>query len=160
MNKTQKMKALTIRFSEETWDLIREVAAKHHVSAAELVRQMVLVNMSKQDNRLLDPEQEEQMRSEMQALRGVLLDVLNEISKVRLELNRIGVNYNQEIKLKNIERKYRGVTDMYSLQQKFRETEAVTEDSQLLRKDEIDAIMQRFRDAVQKAGEALCHILA
>ena len=62
----------------------------------------------------------------MHAVRKELYNIGESLSKIRLELNKIGVNYNQEVKLKNIKQKYGGKTDnMYMLKRMLKEEDEV-----------------------------------
>lgn len=88
-----------------------------------------------------------------------LLTAVEEISDVKNELHRIGINYNQEIRLRQIEAKYRSAKSPMLLRAKERERSEVMDESQTLSKDELDAIIARFEDATRKVSEELCRIL-
>ena len=73
-----------------------EIAKENGISKAQLIRYIV-------DNRMvdylgsikfIDSEQGEEIQQE-------IMSVMNELSAVKTELHRIGVNYNQEIKNQN-----------------------------------------------------------
>ena len=79
-----------------------------------------------------------------------------------MELHRIGVNFNQEIKIQNIQRKYRITSEssFEDIMKRHAEIEAVKKDSNLLDKAELDALMERYEIATKQVGEMLCLILA
>ena len=88
------LKPMTIRFSEEAWDAIEDVAWEHGTNKTELVRMAVVGNLARYlgNIRIVDEVQTAEIKELIKAL-------FDEISAVRIELNRIGVNYNQAIRL-------------------------------------------------------------
>ena len=91
---------ITVRFKAVAWNVIREIAEEMGVSQAEVVRMAVAGNMARYlgDVRYIDQDQAKELVTE-------LLDVT---STVRNELHRIGVNYNQEVRVANTAAKYGG----------------------------------------------------
>ena len=74
-----------------------------------------------------------------------IINLFNVISEVKNELNRIGVNYNQEVRQRNIERKYGGdMTDRTG--------------STALSWQELDALISRYERATKGVAD-LCRIL-
>lgn len=153
MSDVTKMKPVTVRFSEDAWGVIHDMAEESGVPMAELIRAVV-------DNRLerylgtvqyIDKEQGKQIEAQLKSLYEVL-------SKIEFDLNRIGVNYNQEIKLKQIEKKYEGRRLGYEgLRAKMKEIEEAKAASSL-DKSELISLMNSFKVATKKAGEELCRI--
>ena len=90
---------ITVRFKEGAWDVIRESG----VSQAEVVRMAVAGNMAKYlgEVRYIDQAQAKEIKA-------LIIELLDVASAVRTELNRIGVNYNQEVKAANASAKYGG----------------------------------------------------
>ena len=76
---------------------------------------------------------------------------------IRSELKRIGINYNQELKLKHIEKKYAGSSNFDDIAMKAAEEEEIKKDC--LPAKDLDAIMNRYEEATKKVGEQLCRIL-
>ncbi len=133
------LKPMTIRFSEEAWDAIEDVAWEHGTNKTE---------------RIVDEVQTAEIKELIKAL-------FDEISAVRIELNRIGVNYNQAIRLKQIERKYanKGL-DVNAISAQYDETEKVKSECKGFSKEDMDALISRYETATKQVGEILCRILA
>ena len=97
------MLPITVRFKEGAWDVIREIAEDSGVSQAEVVRMAVAGNMAKclGEVRYIDQAQAKEIKA-------LIIELLDVTSAVRTELNRIGVNYNQEVKAANVAAKRGG----------------------------------------------------
>ena len=97
------LRPITVRFTEDAWEAIRDIAESNRLSQAEVVRMAVAGNLSRYlgDIKFVDPKQGEQIRS-------YVVDLVDTVSAIRVELNRIGVNYNQEVRVLNTEAKYGG----------------------------------------------------
>lgn len=158
--KREKLKPVTVRFTGEAWEVLHDVAADNHITAAELIRLCV-------DNRLaaylqtvdyIDAEQGAAILKEKRAIRETLLQVYNEMAAVRIELNRIGVNFNQEVKRRNILQKYRGTMDVSKLMEKQQELDKLDADSQGYSPEKMEELIARYEQATKKAGDALCRI--
>lgn len=158
-----KLKPLTIRFPEAVWEEIREFANANNIPMAEFVRMAVSYNLTKYLDtvKFLDEKQGAEYLKQSSETKALIMSLLGEVSDIRFELNRIGVNFNQLVKLKNIERKYANANarDIDRLMQKQREEEEVkSESNQYLDKQELDSLITRFETAAKKAGDALCRI--
>ena len=97
---TDKLVPLTVRFTGPAIDTIRSIAKEHGFSAAEIIR-FTMDNKLKEylgSVQFMDYDQGEEIRLGINGLTKA-------ISEVGRELNRIGVNYNQEVRLHNIEKK-------------------------------------------------------
>ena len=149
---TGKLCPVTVRFPEEVWDAIRSISEDRSCSMAQMVRQIVEWGLSDMDDHVMHEDQLSEIRTEVVKLMDV-------VSQIERELHRIGVNYNQEIRLRNIQQKYHGLTDIDSRMMAIREKEAVMKDSNLLNKDELYELISKYEDATRKAGEQLCRIL-
>ena len=87
---------------------------------------------------------------------AIIEDILGtKLEKIRFELNRIGVNYNQEMKLKNIEKKYSKRTDYDSLRLKEKEVEKVKSETLNLSQNDLDEIMTKYENALSGAIDTL-----
>lgn len=95
---------LTVRFTPDAWDAIRDIAHSNGVSQAELVRMAVSGNLGRYLGtiRIIDQKQADELKDEIMKLFSV-------ISEIKSEINKIGVNYNQVVKNINVARKYGGV---------------------------------------------------
>lgn len=82
-----------------------------------------------------------------------------ELEKIRYELNRIGVNYNQEIRIKNIERKYSKRSDYDTLKKKEKEIEEVKSESLKITPNDLRTLIKRYENAMAKAGAVLSKLV-
>lgn len=152
MEKKKKV-PITIRFNPDAMNVFREMASEHHTSVAELIRVVVDNRMSEYLGTVqyLDYEQGEEILKKM-------CEISNQLEGMRLELNRIGVNFNQDVKLRQIEKKYKNRTGFTDTQRKLMERDKVLGEPSLP-VEEMENILRRFEEAAAKVGEALCHIV-
>ncbi len=149
------LKPMTIRFSEEAWTQFDAEAKKLGMNKTEFIRMTVTKNLYRYMGtiRIID----EELAAEIKDLLRALLD---EVSAVRMELRRIGINYNQAVRLKHIERKYANLgKDINTLLQRHDEEERVKSECKEFSQNEIDTLMARYEKATSKVGELLCRIL-
>lgn len=131
---------VTIRLPLREKEKIDNLAKSGGCSTAEIIRRAVDGSLSKYCDRVqyVDVEQGE-------AVKELLGSVYTELSGMRTELSRIGVNYNQEVKLKNLERKYAegkiSVLELANTQQ------SIVEECKGFSPEVINEIMNRF-DAI------------
>lgn len=152
--KNERLVQLCVRFSPGAFDAIKGVAAVNHVSMAELVRMAVAGNMADYLGtvKILD-------RKQAVEIRELLREIMDEMVRIRLELNRIGVNYNQEVRLKNLEHKYKGKYDLSDIQNMMREKDEIEQECRGFSKGDMDKLMGEYEAATQKVGEALWRIV-
>lgn len=138
-SEAEKLVRTEVRFTAEANAALDEIAKENNISKAQLIRYIV-------DNRMvdylgsikfLDPEQGKNIRRE-------IMRVMNEVSAVKTELRRIGVNYNQEIKNQN-EMLKSGVT--------------IAAAGGYLDVQAIDKLIEKLDASMEKAGGALWRIL-
>ena len=131
---------VTIRLPLRVKEKIDNLAKSGGCSTAEIIRRAVDGSLNKYCDGLqyVDREQGE-------AVKELVGSVYTELSGMRTELNRIGVNYNQEVKLKNLERKYAegkiSVLELANTQQ------SIVEECKGFSPEVINEIMNRF-DAI------------
>lgn len=149
------LRPITVRFSPDAWEAIRDVAAENNLPMAELVRRAVAGNLAEYLGtiRIVDAEQGEEIKSAIISLLGTLSNIEN-------ELRRIGVNYNQAVRLKNIERKYSNTRDLSAAKRKSSEEQAIRQECKGFCKADLDTIMDRYETSMKQVGDLLCHILA
>ena len=149
-----KMVSISVRFSQGAWNAIRGVAVANNVSMAELVRLAVSGNLEKYLGtiRIVDPEQATEIKD-------LLQEVLGEMTRIRMELNRIGVNYNQEVRLKNLQNKYKGKLSSYDIQCMMREKDEIDRECQGFSRADMNRLMDEYMSATTKVGEALWRIV-
>lgn len=90
------LQPVTIRFTPEAWQALRDVARQEGVSVAEIARLAITGKLGDYfgTDKCLDRAQAEEIRKQVAELG-------NTVSQVGMELNRIGVNYNQEVRVLN-----------------------------------------------------------
>lgn len=150
-----ELKPMTVRFSTDAWDAIESLARKNGMNKTELVRMALAGNLARYLGtiRIIDDKQAAEIKELIKAL-------LDEVSAVKMELHRIGVNYNQAVRLKQIERKYAGRgMDVSALLQRGKEEEKIKSECKDFSQEDIDALMVRYEKATSKVGEILCRIL-
>ena len=148
----ERLCPVTVRFPSGVWEAISRISADRSCSMADLVRLVVEWGLQGMEEHTLKEKQ-------ISELRDAIIQLTDEISQVQRELNRIGVNYNQEIKIKNIERKYSNRKNLDERASYFREMEVVKKENTTLNKDELDSLMSRYEEATKVAGETICRIL-
>ena len=132
---------ITVRFSPGALAAIQDMAHDYCVSQAQIVRMAVAGNMAKYlgDVRYVDQEQAKEIKR-------LVVELLDVTSDVRNELNRIGVNYNQEVRAANAAAKYGGSADGNG--------------NTALPAQEMDRLMSRYEAAARQAGKELYRILS
>lgn len=142
LNQDNRLVPITVRFTADAMDVIQQIAEANKMSKAELVRMAVDDRLIKylESVVFIDEDQGEKVRKELYELGTVL-------GEIKLELNRIGVNINQQTRIKNMQYKYGGAVAKAG------------EKNNLAFSGEMNIIMKRFEDAAKRVGDALCHIL-
>lgn len=140
-NGTERLRPITVRFSQDAYDAISDMAYDSCISKAELVRIAVAGNLGRYLGtiKVIGPRQAEELRTE-------IVKLFTAISEVRSELNKIGVNYNQVVRDINTARKY-GSADR---EEKVR--------GAVPPMAELDALMDRYVEATEGVRD-LCRIL-
>lgn len=94
-----------------------------------------------------------------------MLEIMDNCRRIYNEINRIGVNYNQEMRLKNAEAKYKE-----SLKRKYVSAEerlaAINEyhnvkneiNSIAFSKEEVYELLNEYRSVSERIKEIICHI--
>lgn len=160
--KRGKLVPVTVRFSGDAWKVLHDVADEHNITTAELIRYCV-------DNRLanylrsieyVDAQQGAAMLSTQQQIRDLLAELGNEMAAIKFELNRIGVNFNQEVKRRNIEQKYKGAGfDLQKISAKQKELQAIDAECKGFNPVQMEQLLARYEQATAKVGGALCRIV-
>lgn len=152
---TENLEKVTVRFSKDALSVIDELAERNGRTRSEVIRLAV-------DNRLMNYLEKVSFVEHEDAVmyRKGLADVLTALEDIHQELNRIGVNYNQELKLKHIEKKYEKVNMNYDMIRRKRyDEEQVIKDQSNLNKQELSKILERYENATKKVSDLLCLIL-
>ena len=100
-DENKRQMRVTVRYSSDECKAITDMARRMGLTKAEFVRTASITNLReyKKGIRIIDQEQANELKELIKLL-------FNEVSAVRRELHRIGINYNQEIRIRHIERKY------------------------------------------------------
>lgn len=155
-NEQDRLEKTTVRFTKGALSVIDELAEMNGRTRAEIIRLVV-------DNRLASylPKVTFVEHEDALQYRKELADLLTVMEDIRNELHRIGVNYNQELKMKHIKAKYGDLKNMNydTIAMRRRELDEVEKNTKTLNKQELEQLMQRFEQASQKVGEALCRTL-
>ena len=137
-----QMEPVTVRFTPEAMRSIEQIARRHGMSKAQVVRLAT-------DSELVDYLQTVRIVSPDDAaeIQAGIRELCEETRKSTYELHKIGVNVNQIAKAVNIASK---------------EGHILPEDLSyiLSLKLDLSIILARYEGASEKVGEALCRILA
>ena len=150
-----ELKPMTIRFPPGVWETIEDNAKQAGYNKTEFVRLAVAGNLARYRGtiRIMDKQQAAEIRKAIKML-------FDEIAQVKFELHRIGINYNTEIKLKAIERKYAGKNwSVDDAMRKYDEEQQAKAECKGFSKDDIEALITRYEKATSEVGEILCRIL-
>lgn len=164
----EKLIPLTARHHESSYNAISELAEEFKVGKAVVVRMSTAGHLEKYlgQVRFIDEEQGRTINEN-------IVSIGNIVSEIRNELRRIGINYNQEIKIRNIAKQIAIENEAYKKQEKyadldmkmehFNKIENLEKSMELMQtsatdlsKDELENLMERY----EQASENLCNILA
>lgn len=149
------LQPITIRFPPGVWAAIEDNAKKAGYNKTEFVRLAVAGNLARYLGtiRIMDEGQAAEIKDAIKSL-------FDEIAQVKSELHRIGVNFNTEIKLKAIERKYAGRSwNMDDAMRQYDEEQKAKAECRGFSKDDMEALITRYEKATSEVGEILCRIL-
>lgn len=147
---SEELVSLTVRFTRGAYDAFSQIAEKHNMSKAEVIRLAI-------DNRLLNylgnveyvnPKDAEKMRKQ-------IFRVGTELHNINLELNRIGVNFNQQVRLQNIKNKYKGKSDFLSIKRRTMEEDAVKKECSRLSPDDLSKLMKKEEECIDRFAELI-----
>lgn len=136
-----RMQPVTIRFAPEAWHALKGAARQTGVSVAEMARGLIIGSLNRYTDsvKFLDEDDAKAVRSKM-------AEIGNGVSRVALELNRIGVNYNQEVRALN------------ALTKGGCQTGTGRPAASALRRDELEKLLSEYRQIGKKVGELQCLI--
>lgn len=152
---------LSVSLSEKTYNEFLKMAEKHGESIASVIRIALDKNLAIYLGtvRYIDKEQADDILK-------VLMDISDTNSKILNNVKRIGINYNQELRLKNAEAKYRSIMeekghDIYSQIEAKDELDKAKKDIEqtCLNKEELNDLRSGFEAAAEKIEEAIWRIL-
>lgn len=142
--------AITVRFTDEAMKVIDELATSHGKSKAEIIRTAVDKNLLNYLSHTVyvEPKQGQEIKAAM-------YELTTELQNIKSELNRIGVNYNQELRLKQLE--MQPFRSYEALRAKVKKIEEIKQTC--LPADYVTELLSRYEAATERIGEILCHIV-
>ena len=135
-----KMIVKTIRLTQEEDEMIRQLASEFGMSCSQVMRYAMNTHMADYFStvRYLD----DQTASE---IRKSVARVGDELQKIRNELHRIGVNFNQAVRLINIENKTGNVQGK----------DCTGDGEMVLKESDIVWLNERFEECEKEVSETL-----
>lgn len=159
-----------VRIRKSVHDVIKEVAHDHYKSQGEVIRSALENNLAEYLGQVVyvEPEQGEAIKQEITELQNTLTGIYT-------ELHRIGVNYNQQTRMKNMIANYnRNVKKVqnsslsdaekkdrleYLKNQHIENKKKIINSTLPADMDVMEKMLLEFKDATKEAGEALWRIL-
>lgn len=158
----ERLVPVTVRFTRTAYDAIQRIGHEHGMTMATTVRMAVDMNFKRylRNIRFVDYDQGKEILSEITSL-------FNECSEIGFQLKRIGVNYNQVVRLRNMEKAYKAnmakaaTFDERAKAIKDRDDEkkAIEKECKALDMDKLEELISRYETATAKVSELLCPIL-
>lgn len=142
--------AITVRFTDEAMKVIDELATSHGKSKAEIIRTAVDKNLLNYLSHTVYVEP-----AQGQEIKAAMYELTTELQNIKSELNRIGVNYNQELRLKQLEKEMPRSYDAIKANLQQKETIKKT----CLPADYVAELLSRYETATKRIGEILCRIV-
>lgn len=151
---------LSIGLTEKIYNELYELSSEFGESIANIIRLVIDKNLCEylSSVRYIDKEQADEILK-------VCLEISDSCRNILNNIRRIGVNYNQELKLKKAENKYHEMIIKYPPYQciaaKDEYDKAVLEIEQTyFKKDELNKLISDFENAAEKMEKVLCLIRA
>lgn len=154
-------KRITVGFDEKTYNELCGLAKEFGMSLSAVTRIALEENLRIYFGkvRYIDREQAEEIRK-------TLLEILDNCRKIYNEMNRIGVNYNQEIRLKNAEAKYEAIkhgdgVGVFRRDDAKAEYEAVKSDVEAntyFSKEKAETLLIEYKNVTKIMQELICRI--
>lgn len=141
-----QLKPVTVRFTEGAYDAIREIASEQGWSMADTVRKGFDMELVKYLDtvRYMDYDQGKEIQRR-------LMDLANLLQGISGELRRIGVNYNQDIRLR-----------LTALKSADGSGATLDEGKIELRRKrlmlDLETVLSRYETATKKVGDELCRM--
>ena len=152
---------LSVSLSEKTYNELLRMAEKYGESIASVIRIALDKNLAIYLGtvRYIDKEQADDILN-------VSIEISDSCRNILNNVKRIGINYNQELRLKNAEAKYRSIMeekgrDIYSQIEAKDELDKAKKDIEhtCLNKEELNDLRSGFEAAAEKIEEAIWRIL-
>lgn len=151
----ERLVPVTVRLPENVYYQLKELSEKFSLSFASVSRIALEANLENYLGKVkyIDKEQADKISTAVREL-------TDECREIKNNIKRIGINYNQEIRLKNITQKYHDVLNDKTASE-YRRLEARKEyedavksiDDTCLNKTELKDLLERFEAASDKVEE-------
>ena len=173
-----KRKRTTVTFSDDTYTDLKEFADEWGISLSEVVRLAVTGNLARYlgNVQYVDSEQAKRIMQNQTAINKNIGILFNQMQDIRSELKRIGINYNQEVKLMHVRRKraeyqkqsaeesdlVHSGNDMpnvldYAMNTKFdAEERQILAETSRFNQDAVIKLIERFEKSASEVGDVLC----
>ena len=144
MDDENELIQVTTRLPLKDKEKIDSLAKSGGCSTAEIIRRSLDGSL----NKYLDGVQYVD-REQGETIKELLGSVYTEMSGMRTELHRIGVNYNQEVKLKNLENKF--AEGKISIRELMNVRQSIVDECRGFSPEAINEIMDRFEPCMISA---------
>ena len=150
MDAENELIQVTIRLPLRVKEKIDNLAKSGGCSTAEIIRRAVDGSLNKYCDGLqyVDREQGE-------AVKELVGNVYTELSGIRTELHRIGVNYNQEIRLQNLGKTFS--EGKISMSETLKMHQSITEECKGFSPETINGIMDRFDTQIEEFANIMAY---
>ena len=147
--KKERLKALTIRVTPSMYDAITSVSEQKSVSKSIVCRLMFTDRLAEYlgTQNYID-------KDDSKELIKILNDLLTTVGQIKLELNRIGINYNQEVRLMHIREK-NGDNDIKMMQ----EEKEILNEVNMVNIEDIRKLIDQQDKIITKAGKMACTLV-
>lgn len=146
-NKPEKV---CVRLSPDLISVIDDLAKKNGRTRSDIIRLILDGRLLEYLPKLIFVEHDDALE-----YRKSLTDIFSEMEIIGSDIHRIGVNYNQDIKLKHIQKKYAHMSN--ALELKMAEEDEIKKEC--LPASDLKAFISRYEEATKKVGEQVCRIL-
>ncbi len=139
-----------VRLSPEALEVIDAIAKRNNKTRSETIRLTLDGGLFQYLSKVMFVEHDDALEYQK-----CLTDIFSEMEVIGSDIHRIGVNYNQEIKLKNIQKKYAHMSN--ALELKMAEEQEIKKEC--LPASDLKDFISRYEKATAKVGEQVCRIL-
>ena len=139
---------ISIRIPQDLKNKLSLLSDQNSCTISELIRASLNNDFEKHINSIeyIDVEQGKRILD-------ILFNMYTEISQIKLELNRLGVNYNQAVRMKHIENNYRN--HLISHREFLHEIESIHIECDDFSTESLDRLMKRYESCTNKLVEGL-----
>ena len=159
-SKCKNVVRMSVSMSADTHNTLSELAAEFHVSKASVVRHAVEKRLNDYLNnvRYIDHDKAE-------IIHNTATEIADNSRLILSNIRRIGINYNQELRLKNAEQKYLSVMQgstisydrMAEAKDEYEKAKSEIENN-CLNKEELNDLFTRFESVAEEMRELICLI--